>query len=265
VIEIIWSKSSLQTYNQCPQRFYFEYIAKRPEEQTFDAMERGTIFHSMIEGFYNKIDVEQLKMLPLEEETIRLYFRSLIEYVYDEETHLLYDNFTIIEAARWVKCVKTKGDTAINYFKPVLQEKEIVNEKNDTRGKVDWVFLSFDDEYVIGEIKTGKPYEISEIRKELCFLTLLIKGTGVLPKDPKYIFCYYPKVQEVLFEQPKQQSMNALYRMYAKAVQGLKDKDFHKNIGTLCNYCPYALQCLGEERVAFESFSQMEIEEQVQV
>lgn len=260
---MIWSKSSLQTYNQCPQRFYYEYIIKAPEEQTFEAMERGTIFHSMVEGFYSKIDNEQLKILPLDEGVIVAYLRSLIEYKYDEETHQLYDNFTIIEAARWIKCVNVKGDKAMMYFKPVLQEKEVLNESNDTRGKIDWIFLSFDDEYVIGEIKTGKPYEVSEIRKELCFLTLLIRGTGLLPKEPKYIFCYYPKVQEVLFEQPKQQSMNALYRMYAKAVEGVKSRDFHKNIGTLCNWCPYAVKCLGDERVVFESFSQMEVEAEI--
>lgn len=243
---MIWSKSSLQTYNQCPQRFKFEVIDKAKEEEAIagnDALRRGTAFHDMVEHFYDKLEYEQMFRMVNDELLLRQYLISRMGVPLDEYVAALYDNFAIMEASRWIAFVGEKGLDAVRYFRPIMQEKEVVNHEKMLRGKIDWIFQGFDGEYILGEIKTGKIYEKSEIRKELCFLILLLRGMDIIDKDPKYIMCYYPKENYVMFEQPKQQSMNALFRMYDRGTKGLEARDFHKVIGTLCLWCPYITPC----------------------
>ena len=208
---MIWSKSSMLTYNKCPKQFFYEYIERRPPEQDFIHLERGTIFHDTVEHLYNRIDFKKLKSFGTDFGTIEDYFKSVMIYNDNiEGLNHLYDNYANSETKRWLECLEVKKEKAEEYFTPVYNEKEVVNEEKMWRGKIDWIFKTFDDEYAIGEIKTGKVGDLSEIRKELCFLTLLIEGMNILPKDPKYIMCYYPKSNDILFEVPKKVSFNAL-------------------------------------------------------
>ena len=251
---MIWSKSSMLSYNQCPKRFFYEYIERRPSEQEFIWLERGTIFHDTVERMYTRIDLDKLRSLGDNYDDIHNYFKSLMVYNDRiEGLNHLYDNYAISETKRWLECLTVKGEKAHEYFVPVYSEKEVVNEEKMWRGKIDWIFKTFDDEYAIGEIKTGKVGDLSEIRKELCFLTLLIEGMDILPKEPKYIMCYYPKTNDFLFEVPKKVSFNALSKAYTRAVDGLATASFPKKISTLCLYCSYAQHCLGGEGKIFSN------------
>jgi len=247
---MIWSKSSLSTYVHCPQRFYLESIAHlRGEDDHGVAMAQGSRFHKTCEVIYGKIDFAIMHRLGEDKQALEDYLRELMGIDVDPYVNDLYDNFAIYESRRWIACKRAKGLLADIYFKPVLSEVEVVNHEKSIRGKIDWIFRAFDDEYIIGEIKTGKEYEVSEIRKELCFLVLLVQGMHVLDKEPKYIMCYYPRTNWLLFEEPKRQSFDALWRMYNKGQSGLAAQDFHKNIGILCGWCPYVNTCLdGEEQ-----------------
>ena len=241
------------SYNQCAKRFFYEYIERRTPEVEFDHLLRGTMFHDTVEHFYGKIDKAKLKKLK-KSEAVSKYFRSLIVYNDKVEgVNHLYDNFVIAETARWLECLSVKKAKAIEYYFPVFSEKEIVNQEKMWRGKIDWIFKTFDDEYAIGEIKTGKIGDLSEIRKELCFLVLLTEGMNIIPKEPKYIMCYYPKTNDVLFEVPKKVSFNALSRAYTRAVDGLQQALFPKNISTLCLYCSFAQHCLRDEDKIFSN------------
>jgi len=245
---MIWSKSSLSSYVHCPQRFYREVILhEKGQPEHGVAMEQGSRFHTTCEIMYEKIDFGLMHRLGEQRGEIEKYLRDLMGIDPEPYVNDLYDNFAIYEADRWIKCKKAKALNADLYFKPVLSEVEVVNEEKSIRGMIDWIFRSFDDEYIIGEIKTGKEYEVSEIRKELCFLTLLVQNMNILDKEPKYIMCYYPRTNWILFEKPKRQSFDAIWRMYNKGQTGLANQDFHKNIGILCGWCPYSDACLTEE------------------
>jgi len=247
---MIWSKSQLQTYKQCPQRFYLENFTKQVGDTSPQIqLTRGTTFHKTAELLYGKIDFGELHRMGSEDQ-IKDYLRGLMPNDEDPYLNDLYDNFAIEEADRWTRTKQAKELDADRYFKPIFSEVEVVNEKRSIRGKIDWIFRAFDDEYVIGEIKTGKEYEISEIRKELCFLVLLVEDTELLDKTPKYIMCYYPRTNQVIFEEPKPQSFAALWRMYEYGQKGLASKDFHKEIGFLCGFCPFMDPCLTEEELA---------------
>jgi hypothetical protein len=253
---MIWSKSSMLSYNQCAKRFFYEYIERRTPEVGFDHLTRGTMFHDTVEHFFAKLDKKKLlKLLESEvKEDIEDYFRSIIVYNDKiEGLNHLYDNMVISETKRAMQCYLVKKKKALEYYYPVYSEKEIVNQEKGWRGKIDWIFKTFDEEYAIGEIKTGKIGDLSEIRKELCFLTLLTEGMNILPKEPKYIMCYYPKSNDILFEIPKKVSFNALSRAYTRAVDGLAQADFPKNISTLCLYCSFAQHCLGGEGKIFSN------------
>lgn len=253
---MIWSKSSMLSYNQCAKRFFYEYIERRTPELDFDHLTRGTMFHDTVEHFFAKLDKKKLLKLLVADDThgIQDYFRSVIVYNDTiEGLNHLYDNMVISETRRARQCYLVKKKKALEYYFPVYSEKEIVNQEKMWRGKIDWIFKTFDDEYAIGEIKTGKVGDLSEIRKELCFLTLLTEGMDILPKEPKYIMCYYPKTNDILFEIPKKVSFNALSRAYSRAVDGLAKAEFPKNISTLCLYCSYAQHCLGDEGKIFSN------------
>ena len=46
------SKSSLGSFNWCPKKYQFNYIEKRPQDQT-EAMSKGTILHNHREDCFN--------------------------------------------------------------------------------------------------------------------------------------------------------------------------------------------------------------------
>ena len=66
------SPSSINTFKQCPRKYYYQYVAKLPTVSNIHQV-RGNIAHSTLENFYD-IDVSGF-----EQENYEEYFKWLYE------------------------------------------------------------------------------------------------------------------------------------------------------------------------------------------
>jgi ATP-dependent helicase/DNAse subunit B len=48
----VQSPSSINTYNQCPRKYYYQYILKLPTRPSIHLV-RGNIAHSVLEDFFS--------------------------------------------------------------------------------------------------------------------------------------------------------------------------------------------------------------------
>lgn len=60
------SKSSLGSFNWCPNKYKFSYIERRPQDQT-EAMRKGTILHNHRENFFDEFDIKKAENMNADE------------------------------------------------------------------------------------------------------------------------------------------------------------------------------------------------------
>jgi len=241
-MDLRMSPSLILTYEKCPRRIKYQLDGVEGEEQ--EQLVLGTQFHNDANLFFDNIDLSKLTELDENEEAITAYFRGILpkNAQYDK----LLDSFANIEAKRWC-LLKNKS----LYF-PVLREEKIYNRQFNLSGIVDRVDLLEDGEYVIVDYKTGKfrKFNVSSLRFQLSFYATLVDKSNIFDKKIKYICGYFPKEappNNIFFEELKPRTVKAMWIRIKKAKKKMLSGKFKKNIGFLCDYCPYCKVCLGDE------------------
>ena len=137
------SKSKMGLYNSCPFAFKLSYIDKvKVETPIYFTI--GIEVHNFIEQFFKTISFDADGDLVLPQYNI-------------EENKAYKKNVIKFEIDRWKVCIKSKTDEAKKYFMPLHNEESITVENPKLTGIVDRVHLSFKNEVVVVENKTGKP------------------------------------------------------------------------------------------------------------
>jgi len=254
-------KSDFESFNYC--RYQYKLIIIEGHEPDFipSVMSTGTDFHTAHKEFYEKIDFAELNKLQ-EYFSIWRYFRSLMP-PNDPILTKLCDNFATIETQRWELCRKEMGIKAEHYFKPVALECYIQSMRIRRRGHFDRIDRMFDDEFAVGDIKTGNHpgSYISSLRRELVWYLEILEQDdamwskewkprklmpiqSLIPKPPKYIFAYYPKINWVLFEKPHKATRTALTKKEQIFWECLQMDDFKRNLGPHCAWCFVGPECM---------------------
>jgi ATP-dependent helicase/nuclease subunit B len=112
--DYLWSPSRLETYGSCPYRFYtesaLEFERKIPPEPGFDALQLGTMLHSILEEAYRRVEdptdvdaiIEGLDSLALEvfsHAPYRLGFRPSVLWHVEQEQLLVALKATVLGLA----------------------------------------------------------------------------------------------------------------------------------------------------------------------
>lgn len=92
--DMIWSYSRLESFNDCPYRFFLKYISKCKESEKFYAT-YGSFMHKLIEGYYRgyytKDDMlteflvgfsENVKGARPQKSTVEKYIKCGVEYYF---------------------------------------------------------------------------------------------------------------------------------------------------------------------------------------
>ena len=204
------SKSQMNTYLQCPQKWKFQYIDGKKSKGS-PAMWRGIKIHKQIENFYND----------------------------DKADTSLIPNFLKFEERRLEKCPKDA-----KYLKPIAQELAVKDEDLRIRGFIDAVYLNpKDDGVIIIDWKSGKyrPQNFSSYRFELAVYAELYRlQTGI---TPKYWGIYFVDADKLFFEEVKSVSVKAMYNKVKKVRDGIESQDYHCKPGILCRWCDFNGEC----------------------
>jgi len=256
------TKSSLGSHIWCPKKYEYNYIERRPQDQS-EAMRKGTIMHNAREDFFNAFDIKKAETMNSTE--VIDYCSSLfpLDEYFDD-----YAGIAIFEAQRFMDA---KKEGKIHEFLPVCNEGkfdcEIIIEANTDpkypltrpykvhlQGIIDRIFQEGEG-YIPMEFKTGpwKDTKTSPMRKEMAFYQILIENSspavlqnaGLEEGVPvTHWSWYYPISNHMYCEKVKKQSKNSAMKSIARLIHAYENKNFPtKFFYKTCAHCSYFLLC----------------------
>jgi ATP-dependent exoDNAse (exonuclease V) beta subunit len=252
----IESPSSINTFKQCPRKYYYTYVEKLPRTSSIHQV-RGNIAHSTLEYFYD-IDLseyttenfekkfhqtiqqllfnqwreyqEQLDNLHLSNDQLRFYF---------EETMMMVTNWVnhyIKEFTEELKNNPRELELIFHKLAPI-REKEYKSDMHRVRGFIDAIAHK-DGEVHIIDYKTNKTPQIKDaIKLQLAIYCLMYKEKHGKMPDKVGVFFLRNSLQ-LLKTKPKMITKAKEEIELIHAHTGITEQitDYKKNITPLCKW-----------------------------
>lgn len=198
----IQSPSSINTYKQCPRKYYYIYIKKLKTKPSIHLI-RGSIAHKILEDFF-EIDIDKLPdsgyvflLIGLlndflnrewknsKKELDELKLKEGESIFYYEETKKMLSNWLNEFLKKLQKEMKAKNISFKEAFKKWVpsREEKYESEKHKVMGYIDAIH-NIDDEVIVMDYKTSKCDKITtEYELQLAIYALMYKEKhGKFPK-----------------------------------------------------------------------------------
>jgi DNA helicase II / ATP-dependent DNA helicase PcrA len=257
-----YSFSSIDTYKQCPRRFFYTYILKLPRKPSIH-FERGKILHTTVEKFFEaaepNMSLDDMQFLvrnlmiacwnkqrsvleSLEVENLDFYFEesqvmaeNWADYFYSEPQVEVDKGFTQSEA--------------FDRLRPKLEEK-YVSEDLKVIGFIDAI-TEVDGKVELLDFKTSKNDDVSKYKLQLGIYALLYQSKhGKLPDKAALFFFKHGKrsitVNPLLVEESKKEIMEVKAK-----TQSTSKEDYRKIVTPLCRWatgeCDFFDKCFNSD------------------
>lgn len=259
----VQSPSSINTYRQCPRKYYYNYIKKLPTKQSIHLL-RGKLVHSVLEEFYvlnKKIDTDyftffqkrvisdftkkweegkdELTALKLGEESLSHHYK---------ETLLMLINWVNDFSIKFGKRLRQEPDynEAFKILTPITEE-EFVSEELSVRGFVDAIEI-VDGKVKIVDYKTSGSSVISDSQLiQIGIYAALYKEKH--KKIPDFASLYFlregekeVKINDKLIEFALKE-LNEVH----KKTESVDINDYPKKVSALCKWssgqCDFYEEC----------------------
>lgn len=268
----IESPSSINTFKQCPRKYYYSYIEKLPTVPNIHQI-RGNIAHSTLEHFYD-VDVSKFNLenyeieykkivqklllhqwdkytpklngLNLKQDKIKFYFEETMLMVMNWCNHFLKDIKSLIEKEN------ISIPEAFMKLTPIREQK-YVSEKYSIQGFIDAIHHCGEEIHIL-DYKTNSRFDMKEpIILQLAIYSLLYQEKrGVLPNKVGIFFLRhkskYINVEPKMIELAKKE----ISAIHAHTSSTENIDDYHKKITPLCKWstgkCDYYDTCLPHEK-----------------
>lgn len=241
--EMVWSYSRLETFNDCPYRWFLKYIKQYKEEDKFYAS-YGLFMHKLIEGFY-KGELTKDEML----------LRFLTDFT--KEVRGVRPQEKIVQ--KYIQC----GSEYLRGFQPLRFNMLDVEKRvefniagNNFIGFIDYIGEE-DGEFVIVDNKsrnlrprsnrikpTLKDKELDSMLKQLYIYSAAIKQEyGKFPKS----LCFNCFRSGVFIEEPfNEEKYNETIEWAKQQVMDIRNtEEFYPNINffSCCYICGVSEEC----------------------
>ncbi len=253
------SPSSINTYKQCPRKYYYRYIKRLPSKPSIHLV-RGTVAHSVLEHFFD----EPIEAVGDWRTNLQYHALRLLEHFWDahakefdslEETPeelSAYKEETKRMILRWVQDfterIAKRMDEGESFedafaFLTPRREQEYRDEELNVRGYIDAIEEE-GDRVVLMDYKTSKRPEITpEYRLQLAIYALLyLRRHSKLPAEVGIHFLRHDRQvmrvnDELLLE--AQFEIEQVHML----TQSTDIDDYPKSPSPLCNWCDYYEKC----------------------
>lgn len=259
------SPSQINTFRQCPRKWYYSYIEKLPSFPSIHLL-RGSAVHSAIE------EISKLKALPNKTWKARLKSAAMnklndkwksvdkLKGMTDEEKKKFYDESVMMIEAYLQNLYfriettlisgKAKAPThAWHLIKPKFSEIYLKDDKLKVRGIIDEVHKDFSDNVYLLDLKTSNKYRMQisdDYKLQLAIYAYLYKeDTG---KAPTYVAIQYLKYNETYFI-PVNRSLIDWAKAQIQTMRFFIEKweddksQYYKTESKLCDWCDYYDTC----------------------
>ncbi|MBU2561278.1 MAG: PD-(D/E)XK nuclease family protein [Nanoarchaeota archaeon] len=177
----VQSPSSINTYKQCPRRYFYQYIIKYPTKANIHTV-RGNIVHEALEKFFS-VDISTFNDESFKKE-LSFFMKNLfdacwagasnrlhklgidderISFYYDESTQMLANwlNHLFDGLENEMKQSDLSLQEAFRKLKPIELEKEFKDKELMVRGFIDVIHKDGDD-IILVDYKTSKSSELKD-------------------------------------------------------------------------------------------------------
>ncbi len=267
------SPSSINTFKQCPRKYFYQYILKLPTVPNIHQV-RGNIVHSTLETFYD-IDVTDWHIdtfpLKVREAIQRLFLHQWRQYTakleslqlnkdkerfYFEETMLMLLNWANHFVADMQKTILEKKITVQEAFLILtpIREQEFQSQALCVKGFVDAIH-EVDGQIHILDYKTNSSFDFKEsIKLQLAIYSLLYYETHSKMPSKVGIFFLRNKlkwlnVDQTLLDLAKRE----IEFIHAHTSSFEVIEHYPKSISSLCKWstgqCDFYATCKPHEKV----------------
>lgn len=217
----VQSPSSIKTYKQCPRKYYYTYIEKRPTPPNIHQV-RGNIAHSVLENFFD-VDVSKLELddykaklkITIQRLLVDMwksYKNKMDEVGITKEEEIFYFEETCMMLLNWAehffKKVDSQEGTFQERFKRLTpeREQEYKSIEHEVRGFIDAIERTEEGIIRLMDYKTDKKSMIDKHTLQLAIYALLYQEKhGELPthlgvyflRDREYTIEFDPKLVEM--------------------------------------------------------------------
>jgi ATP-dependent exoDNAse (exonuclease V) beta subunit len=263
----VQSPSSINTYKQCPRKYYYSYIEKLPSRPSIHLV-RGKIVHSVLENFF-KIHVSKL---PESNAlfVLKVFINDMIEQYWRKEHKELSSlgltnpqlDFYHIETKdminNWFGNFAKKMQTEMNAhslpdsFNRLTPKTEIEykSENYGIRGFIDAIHEK-DGKIALMDYKTSKAPKISrEYRLQLALYALMYHETH--QKMPNHVGIDFLKFGEQMMNVDEELVNHAKFEaeLIHMNTATTKKEDYPQKPGPLCKFstgqCDFYDKCFGK-------------------
>lgn len=261
----IQSPSSINTYKQCPRKYYYQYILKLPTKTNIHLV-RGKAIHSVLEHFF-KINVDYVSEENYEFE-LKIVLLSLLDKFWNssgkqfaglglsaKEIRGFYDESRVM-VLNWYSMFlgklkkEMKGKDFVEAFQKLTPktEQEFLSEQFMVRGFIDAIH-DFENEVHLIDYKTSKDSVIKEgYKTQLAIYALLYyEKHNKLPNKVGICFLKHNEkfinVDEELLDLAKQEC-----KLIQENTKSDKIADYQKKESGLCRWhtgqCDFYNECI---------------------
>jgi CRISPR/Cas system-associated exonuclease Cas4 (RecB family) len=264
------SPSSINTFRQCPRKYFYQYKLKYPTKSNIHTV-RGGIVHEALENFF-KFDIEstspegckkdmslflknafdkawlssakELQKLGLGSESISSYYSESTQMLANWLTHFF------AELDETVKKENISLKDAFMKIKPIALEKEYRDNELMVRGFIDVIHQEGED-IILMDYKTSKSSEIKEeYLLQLGIYSVLYNSQH--GKYPKKVGLWFLKDKPITIAVTPKLVKDALFEIEQIhfATESDKIADYQKKESGLCKYstgqCDFYEICMKE-------------------
>jgi len=237
------SKSSLNTYLQCPRRFKYNYLDKLKPAETSPQAQRGIDVHNFCNEFYDHIDFHN-KHFDIDINFLGPWMESC-----SDEAKLCIQNFIDFEYRRWNICRSLYPVNPKKLFIPLLRESKFVSEKLQQVTIIDRLDQRLDGNYTLVEYKSerfqDKDWKKTEFRREMALekstLETSPEFTKKFPNDIVDFVVYFPRSNDIMMEKFNWRSMKAMQNAIEKMRRAIDLGSFPCNVEYHCRFCNFSL------------------------
>lgn len=263
----VQSPSSINTYKQCPRRYYYSYIRKLKTLPSIHLI-RGKVVHSALEDFF-KLNIDHISSDGYEFE-LRVVLNELFKKHWQasvralnslglspyELKHYYDESLAMINTFNENFCGKLKKYAAREGFKAAFRhlapetERHYASKDHGVRGFIDAIH-KIEGEVVLMDYKTSKKAEISEPYKlQLAIYALLYEEKhGELPSKVGINFLKFDE-QTIAVDMELVNFAREEVALIHENTQSVDVVDYPKQISGLCKWrsgqCDFYDTCVVE-------------------
>jgi DNA helicase-2/ATP-dependent DNA helicase PcrA len=237
------SPSKIQTFEDCPLQFKFQYVLKIPTpSKTYFGM--GTAIHTVAENL-TKLQKEGTK--PTEDLAL-----EILEKQWDTSSYRNQRTKENQDKEKSKEMIRTYLEwEEKNPNKPVDVEPKFKIKLNDVTisGKIDRVEMTPNGEYEVIDFKTGYAYKTKNTIKEDVQMNIYALGTEKLyGKIPKKTSLFYIKSNKIVPHFIEKDNLDKFTEKLSEKVEAIFNEEFDaKPDYQKCSRCDYASICDAKE------------------